>query len=145
MNEGHVGLDKADLAEQARQIESEGVVYSAEPVMGCEQLLDSRVAGGCGNRKQSSKVDFEADDDATRLRYRGHFAKRVERTNEVAKKEPTVDYIEMIARQAGTVGACMDEMNIAVTIDFGMVSRDGELVGAGIDRGDLALWPHTAC
>src|SRR5262249_3185303 len=50
----------------------------------------------------------------------------------------------MIVRQAGTVCAGMDEMNIAVTIGLGMASCDGELVGTGVDRGGLAPWTYIA-
>jgi hypothetical protein len=62
----------------------------------------------------------------------------------MGEQSPAVDHIEMIARQGGVVCASMDEVNIGVAIGFGMASRDGELVGTRIDRGDFALWTHIA-
>jgi hypothetical protein len=44
MNEGHLRLNKANLPERAGQIETEGVVDSAEPLVACEQRSEAHVA-----------------------------------------------------------------------------------------------------
>jgi hypothetical protein len=140
MDEGHVGLDKADLPEQAGQIEAEGVVDSTEPLVACEKGLEAHVTLGGRNRKQSTQVGIEADHEPARPRDRGHFVESIKRTNKMAEQKTAVDHVEMIARQSRVVCAGMDEVNIGVAIGSGKATRDGELVGTGIDRGDFALW-----
>src|SRR5262249_46463369 len=139
MNEGDVWLDETDLPEQAGQIEAERAVDSAEPIVACEQRLEAPVKVRGRNRKQSGYVEIEANHEPARPRDRSHFAQRIKRANKMAKQKPAVDHIEMIMRQARIVGAGAYGVNIAETICFGTALCDCELVGADVNRGDLAL------
>jgi hypothetical protein len=50
MNERHFRLDEAELPEQARQIEAERVIDSAELLMACEQRSYQSLAWPASHR-----------------------------------------------------------------------------------------------
>jgi hypothetical protein len=106
--------------------------------------LNARVTVGRGKRKQSSQIEIKANYETPGSRDRRHFAEGVNRANEVAEEQSTMDQIEMIARQASIICVGIYKMNIAVTIGLGIGPRERELISTDVDCSYFAILTDPA-